>query len=113
MTDRCRATCKWTHCTGKGPTTVRWAHRCAIIGGEVEPVPCAVCGQPGRLMLGATLCDDHRPAVPVPDPDRTAAALATRQLTTTSSGRYGTATTDPLDRTGPTNRAGIPTRIEP
>lgn len=104
---RCAATCRRGPCTGRGDLS-RWAHRCQFVPPPPPPacslfVDGATCGAQavGRYLSGHR-CIEHAPAVPditqpEPSPPRPPRG-------------YGTATTDPLGRTGPLNQYRLPTR---
>lgn len=109
----CAGRCLWMLCTGKG-STHHTAHRCGLSELVPDPDPCSRCGHPSilRIPSGERLCDDCAPVQPVPDPARAAEALACRELPGPDPARYGTATGDPLGRTGPLNQYRIPTYPE-
>lgn len=68
-----------------------------------------------RRYLDGWRCPLHPPTPPTPDPARTAVGLASRRLPKPDQSRYGTATADPLGRTGPgwtTGKHGLPVRVK-
>lgn len=100
LADRCRSTCSRGTCTGKGDTA-RWAHRCQFAPPPPPPA-CNVCGaQAVDRFLPGWRCGDHAPTYPTPTASDPSDPRPVRE--------YGTATTDPLGRTGPLNQYRVPT----
>lgn len=62
------------------------------------------CGEVGALLPRGVRCVSHRPEHPAPGEVPASPPRPTRT--------YGTATTDPLGRTGPLNQYRLPTRVE-
>lgn len=53
-------------------------------------VVCFVCGGQARRYINTNWCDEHHPNLPpVPDPERTAQALAKRSKRITIERKYG------------------------
>lgn len=104
---RCAATCRRGPCTGRGDLS-RWAHRCQFVPPPPPPacsllVDGSICGAQAvdRYLVGWR-CSGHAPRRPVVEPVEPSPAREPRT--------YGTATTDPLGRTGPLNQYRLPTR---
>lgn len=101
MLDRCAARCVWSSCTGKGHQ-LHTSHRCPL-GPVPPPPPCNVCGDPSvDRFLPGWRCTSCSPSYPTPTP--------LPPGPTRPAPDYGTATTDPLGRTGPPNQYRLPTR---
>lgn len=113
MAERCRASCRFLRCTGRGDLEA-YAHVCSVLGIPRALPTCDApdCFEPGALMARGRRCPAHRPAQPVPGPPIRATPTWTRR----TPADYGTATTDPLGRNAPewivSDRTGLPTRVK-
>jgi hypothetical protein len=60
-------------------------------------VACFVCGGKARRYINVSLCDEHNPNLPpVPDPERTADALAKRSKRVKIERKYGNSNSNPV-----------------
>lgn len=103
MIDRCRSSCRWAHCTGKG-AHAHYSHACPFAP-PPPPPPCNVCGEQAvDRYLPGWRCASCAPPSSSP--------TAVSSSPTRPPREYGTATDDPLGRTGPLNQYRLPTRGE-